>query len=405
MIIVSHPTGNANVRAVLTALREKEVLAEFHTALAIPSWCPVGRRRQFPEVPNRVLRGHPFREFGRHLFSKMGASALVAHESGVFSVDAVYRSFDSAVARRLDCLSGIDAVYCYEDGALETFRSAKKLGLKCIYDLPIGYWRVARAIQEEEAELLPEWKNTMPALIDSSEKLERKDEELQLADSILVASSFTASTLESTPFDIVKPVLTPYGCIESSVIREEQENASDQNTGRLRVLFAGSLSQRKGLAYLLRAVELVGEDVELTLIGKRVAACRPLDEAVSAHRWLESVPHDEMLREMREHDVLVFPSLFEGFGLVVTEALSQGIPVIATKNTCAPDLIEDGRDGFIVPIRDAAAIAECLTALIDSRELLVEMKRAAFKKAKDFSWAAYYRQIQSVANAICSAHG
>jgi glycosyltransferase involved in cell wall biosynthesis len=166
------------------------------------------------------------------------------------------------------------------------------------------------------------------------------------------------------------------------------------------VLYVGSLSQRKGLAYLLDAVETMGRSVELTLIGKRVAACKPLDAALQTHRWIDRLPHHGILDAMRSHDVLVFPSLFEGFGLVLTEALSQGMPILSTSHTCAPDIIEDGREGFIVPIRDADAIAEKLTLIHEDRSRLQGMKEAALQRARSMGWQIYQdglvRTVQGV---------
>ncbi len=106
---------------------------------------------------------------------------------------------------------------------------------------------------------------------------------------------------------------------------------------------------------------------------------------------------------MRAHDVLVFPSLFEGFGLVVTEALSQGTPVITTPHTCGPDVLTDGEDGFIVPIRDAQAIAEKLELLHRDRERLAAMSIAARKKAETLTWESYRRGIVAVVRETLAA--
>ena len=101
--------------------------------------------------------------------------------------------------------------------------------------------------------------------------------------------------------------------------------------GRLKVLFAGSLGQRKGLSYLLEAVAMLKTSVELTLLGKKTAeGCVPLEDAIRKYRWIPTLNHESVLREMHKHDVLVFPSLFEGFGLVISEAMAQGTPVITT---------------------------------------------------------------------------
>jgi glycosyltransferase involved in cell wall biosynthesis len=81
--------------------------------------------------------------------------------------------------------------------------------------------------------------------------------------------------------------------------------------------------------------------------------------------------------------------LFDGFGLVITEALSQGLPVIATRHSGAPECIRDGVEGFIVPIRDTQSIFERLQLLANNRQKLAEMRLACLRRAADLSWASY----------------
>ena len=376
MILFSHPTGNANVRHAAQALEEAGLLAEFWTCVSWNPEAPVNRfipeslrrqlcRRALPGLLRGKARHVPWREAGRMLASSWGIDALTGHESGIFSIDAVYRSLDRSVARRVGRGGDITAVYAYEDGASQTFAAAKARGLKCLYDLPIGYWRAAHAIYGEERERKPEWAATLTGTLDSPEKLARKDEELRLADAVFVASSFTKKTIASVPGALEKPVhVISYGSPLTP-----PPAASPGSGDKLKVLFVGSLGQRKGLAYLLEAVALLGERVELTLVGtKPTKDCAPLNDALKRHRWIPTLPHDGVLREMSRNDVFVFPSLFEGFGLVILEAMSQGLPVITTENTAGPDLITEGESGFIVPIRSAQAIAEKLDLLArDSR--------------------------------------
>ena len=323
------------------------------------------------------------------LASMCGISGWTKHESGIFSIDAVYRSLDRSVARRVSGGEGITAVYAYEDGASQTFAAAKALGLKCLYDLPIGYWRAAHPIYAEEMEREPQWASTLTGTLDSPEKLARKDEELRLADAVFVASSFTKKTIESAPENICKPVhVISYGSPFTP------PPAIERGGNKLKILFVGGLGQRKGLAYLLKAVALLGERVELTLVGNKTTNhCAPLNEALQRHRWIPSLPHGEVLREMNRHDVFVFPSLFEGFGLVILEAMSQGLPVITTENTAGPDLITEGESGFIVPIRSAEAIAEKLDLLARDSSLLSAMKTAARETALRHTWEQYRTRL------------
>jgi glycosyltransferase involved in cell wall biosynthesis len=320
----------------------------------------------------------------------MGLSQLTRHETGPLSVDAIYRSLDRKVASWLLRATDVLAVYAYEDGALESFRAAQQQGIRVIYELPIGYWRAYRKILGEEALLQPEWATTLPGNSDSQKKLERKDEELALADQIVVASEFVRGTLE-TAKQVKAPIsVIPYGAPQPQV---SYANWPPVTRAKLRVIFVGSLSQRKGISYLLRAVELLGAEVELTLVGRRVGECWALDQALREHRWIDSLCHSDLLEEIRRHDVMVFPSLFEGFGLVLLEAMSCGVPVIATPHGAAPDFLTDGVDGFIVPIRDAEAIAERLETLSRDRARLAAMSEAALATAARQTWETYRRRL------------
>jgi starch synthase len=402
MILLSHPTGNENVRQAALAFREAGLLREFWTCV---SWNPdasVNRllphalrqqlsRRSFHPSLRAVTRTVPEREMGRLLVGALGLSIFSEHETGPLSIDAIFSDLDRKVAARLRQLSDCSLVYAYEDGALETFRAAQAQNISRIYDLPIGYWRVAQQIYAEERERQPDWAVTLTGARDSEEKLARKDEELKLANRVVVASTFTKETLRAADLAVDVRVI-PYGAPPSI------SSNGEAPSGPLRILFVGSLGQRKGLSYLLRAVELIGSKVTLTLLGRKAAeGCGPLEKAVRKHRWIPSLPHPELLRVMQQHDVLVLPSLFEGFGLVILEAMAQRLPVITTAHTAGPDVISEGVDGFIVPIRSAEAIATRLDQLASSPNRLREMKQAAEEKARSQRWENYRESLTEMA--------
>lgn len=402
-LIFSHPTGNANVRQALLAFAEAQMPVDFHTTIGLhegglmwklASQIGIGdlKRRAYVRQPLQMLHLRPLREVIRMIGKKLGINFVTAHELGPACVDKVYQDLDRSVARSL-VRQRPKAVYAYEDGALQSFKAAKVLGIPCYYDLPIGYWRAGKKIQSEEAELRPEWASTMPALIDSEEKLHRKDLELQMSDRIVVATSFTRRTLDQAPFKVPPVTVIPYGspCQHRSLLQSPKKRSAGSP---LRLLFVGSLGQRKGLADLLDAMVPLESSVTLTLIGQRPrVSCQPLDQALEKHRWIRSLPHSGILREMAEHDVLVFPSLFEGFGLVILEAMSQGLPVITTANTAGPDIITDGRDGYIVPIRSSEAIRDRLELLRSDPVLLAAMSEEARKTALKCTWEAYRTQL------------
>jgi glycosyltransferase involved in cell wall biosynthesis len=157
------------------------------------------------------------------------------------------------------------------------------------------------------------------------------------------------------------------------------------------------------LSYLLAAVESLAPHVELTLIGREAAkGCKPLEAALRQYHWIPTLSHHCILEQMRQHDVLVLPSLFEGFGLVLVEALSQGLPIIATSHTGAPDIIEQGREGFIVPVCDELAIREAMETCLNEPERLRSMGQAALQRSLELRWDVYrMRLVSFVASMHC----
>jgi starch synthase len=397
-ILLVHPTGNQNSKAVARGLTDADSLHAFITALHLNSdkwnWLPSKlvaeiKRRDFSEIKSPIISGAPFREALRLLASKLKLNSLTKHEMGFSSVDNVYHATDRFASKYLKKHADkISAVYCYEDGALETFKVAKQLNIKCIYELPIGYWRTHHRLNQEESALQPEWANTWSATQDSKTKLARKDEELALADHIIVASSFTQKTLEDYPQPLAPITVVPYGCPPQNVTLDRNWF---QATDKLKVLYVGGLSQRKGLSYLVEAINALANKVEFSFVGNG-AALELVQQKLPYATYLGTMPHSQVLEAMREHDVLVFPSLFEGFGMVITEAMSQGMVVIATDHTALPN-IADESTGIRVPVRDAGAIEDALNDLINNPEKVEKIGKASMRLAQSYQWRDYESKI------------
>lgn len=409
-VLVSHPTLNANSKNLINGLLKDRQLFKLFTSVAIfpgqvlyklsgnPKLKDL-KRRSLDTTWQPYTRSKSFFEFGRLVTSKFKLNFLIKHEKGLFCIDRVYQKHDKWVARTLAKAKkqGLSGAYAYEDGALHTFEEAKQLGLYCIYDLPIGYWKSARLLMQKEFEVNPDWSSTLTGFNDSPKKLQKKDQELALADMIFVASSFTKKTLEDYAGNLPEIKVIPYGFPEVTKVKEYEplENR------KLKVLFIGGLSQRKGLSYLFEAVEEMQDKIALTIVGnKAVPNCNALNLALEKHNWIPSLSHKEVLQCMRDHDVFVFPSLFEGFGLVITEAMSQGIPVITTERTAGPDLIKDGEDGWIVPAGSSAALKEVLQKILETPEILKQAGLAAQNKAKTRPWSVYGQEMAEALSSL-----
>jgi glycosyltransferase involved in cell wall biosynthesis len=408
-VILSHPLGNANVKAIAKGLADAGLLTAFNVSIASfegdfldkIAKGPLSeiKRRRFDDILKQYTHSYPFYEAGRLLSLKLGLKNLLQHETGLFCIDAVNRKIDAYTANNLDRYKkqGAKAVYAYEDAAEYSFEAAKKLNLTTLYDLPIGYWRSMRRLLEEEKKNRPEWASTLTSFKDSENKLARKDKELQLADNIFVASSFTAKTLAEYPQQLNNIEVIPYGF---PAVTANKKYTSIKNR-KLKLLFVGGLSQRKGIANIFEAVEGLKDYVELTIVGKKnTEDCLPLNEGLKKHNWIVSLSHNKVLELMKESDVLLFPSLFEGFGLVITEAMSCGTPVITTERTIGPDIIMHNKNGWLINAGKTEELKQVLKNILDEKIELELIGTKAIETAQKRPWRVYSNSIAAKISSI-----
>jgi glycosyltransferase involved in cell wall biosynthesis len=301
--------------------------------------------------------------------------ARLAARAGLFGgYEALFSLHDDFVAAwpwPLDT----DAVYAYEDGALRTFRKARSRGIACVWDLPLPHWATLDRTWRGEFARWPGAMGGSPGEPDW--KRRRKDEELALADVVSVASRFTRHSLEA--IGCTKPIVeVPYGFPVDSF--RPKPRALD---GPFTVLAVGTQDLRKGTPYLLEAWRRAGpRDARLRLVGPM----RLTDAFLAPYRGtFEHVPHlprSVLEAEYQGADLLVFPTLGDGFGLVVQEAMCCATPVLTTPCGGGPECIDDGVEGWIVTPRDADALAERLRWAAANRDRLGVMGRAARRRAE-----------------------
>lgn len=159
----------------------------------------------------------------------------------------------------------------------------------------------------------------------------------------------------------------------------------------LRVLYVGQVNQRKGISYLLGAMEILGHGFELRVVGPVSAAMRErIHRAALANvAIVGSVDQSRLADEYRRAHVLVLPSLGEGFALVVPEAMSTGLPCIVTERTGSHEVVRDGINGMIVPVQDARGIADALTHIVRDPERYGAMSAQAATDASTLTWSRF----------------
>jgi glycosyltransferase involved in cell wall biosynthesis len=296
----------------------------------------------------------------------------------------MYDDFDKKVAAMK--WDTIDAVYAYEDCALRSFRKAKQLGLVCLYDLPIVHHETAKEILSREVELFPEFKFCLATVNEPDWKIKKKEEELAMADLIFVPSDFVKNSVTRLGIRPGKIKVNVFGApIEKFTPAEKTDNI-------FRPIFVGGIGPRKGVHYLIKAwKELNLSNAELLLVGVDLFPEGWLKEQIkdTSIRFVASVPHHQLPQYYASADCFVFPSLAEGLALVQLEAMACGLPVISTANAGAENIIKDGENGFLIPIRNTEVLKEKIRYLYEHPQEKQQMKLAARKTAEYFTWERY----------------
>jgi glycosyltransferase involved in cell wall biosynthesis len=295
---------------------------------------------------------------------------------------ANYVHNDLFARRAAMMMEDCDVLHFVHSVGWKAARKAKRAGATVVCDMREEHPRFQERILSEEAQHLG-----IPFKVPGASFRHRVLEEISLADFILCPSRYAKRTFVDQGIHADRLVVCPYG-VDLAAFDAGTRPAAGKT---FRVLFLGQVCMRKGIHYLLegfRRAQL--PDARLILAGPVDPAFRGV---LDRYRGLfeETGPLARPLVRERylDADVFVMPSLADSYGLVVSEAMSTGLPVIVSKNTGMADSITDGREGYVVPIRDSAAIAEKITHLYEHRERAAAMGAAGMATVRSLDWNNY----------------
>lgn len=397
MMAVSHLLPAPFTQQVVQALLEAGEETRFFTTLT-PDGSDLaaralrlvgaGRSRALRDIPPRVAVTYPWREAVRLAWGRVSRDELLRDRVFHWGRDG----FDAWVARRMK--PPFRLVYGYETECLETFRAAKANGVRTVYDLPAAEHDFSERLMEEEVQKHPVFltagRRQFQAL--RAERTARRHEEFRLADLVCANSNFTRDTWVAAGLDGSKVVVVPLGAPapdESGVAGGSSHDAP------LRFVWAGKFSMMKGAHYLLEAwrawpgSRLARLDVFGSVTLPKGLPCGG-ESGIVFHG---QVLRDRVLAAFREADALVFPTLCDGFGMVVNEALSRGLPVITTRRAGAADLIRPGENGLLIEHGSTTALMEALDWCATHRTELRAMRPAALATAAAWQWKDYRRAL------------
>mgnify|MGYP001167493564 CR=1 FL=1 len=292
------------------------------------------------------------------------------------------QSFDWWARRHVD---GCDLLVGFAAFSLHTIRAAKAQDTVTVLERASAHILSQRTLLEEEYR---RFGRTAPPM--DPRLVQKQLWEYGEADYIAVPSTFVYNTFLEHGFPAQRLINVPLGA------DTRQFSPGPQGDGPFRVLAAG-ISLQKGTPYVLDAVRrLARPGAELTFLGGMGPdVADVLAGYQGRYRWPGFVGQAQLAGLMRQGSVFVQASIQEGFGLMIPQAMAAGLPVICTTNTAGPDLVREGVEGFIVPIRDPEALCERLRYLADHLDVRRRMGEAAAARAQEFTWDAYGDRISA----------
>jgi len=294
----------------------------------------------------------------------------------------IHEIFDKSASKKIE---KTDIFVGWASFALNSFKKAKKIGMLTVLDEGSSHILYRRDIVKEECEkfgIKPELPH--PKLV------EKELREYEEADYITVSSLFARRTFLEKGIPENKIIHVPYG-VDLSDFKQ-----ISKNDNVFRVIFSGGMSLRKGVHYLLQAFsELNLPNSELLLIGAFNDEIKPFFKKYEGkYKWLGHIPQKELYKYYSQGSVFVLNSIEDGFGMVIIQAMACALPVIATTNTGGEDIIRDGIDGFIIPIRNNNSLKEKLLYFYQNPAICQQMGQSAKKRVSSgFTWDGYGNKI------------
>jgi len=403
-VILSH-SGKQHSYYVAKALLDLGYLKTFYTSSYITSpglqrlvnkmgW-HFWTRRFMPGLGGHQVNASWRYEVKELLYRKLKGNSTKVNEL-VFDRDV---NFDKDLSRKLASLE-YGVFWGFQGSCLNCLDMANRMGRKSICEMTIAHVPFAKQLLNEESVLHPEWKDSIDFNTFPSAYEQRLIEEPHKAGKVIAISQFLKSTLLKEGIEADKIHVIPLG-FDAASVTFKAETASIENRP-LRLLYAGKITQRKGILYLLEAIKRFDKkDVELHIIGNLYGKGEAFGTYKDYYNFLPGISQIELFKRYADYDVLVFPSLLEGFGLVTVEAMGAGLPVITTPNTNATEVLQDGKNGYLVPIRSVDAIANAIANIRNMDNATFQtMRHNARQTALQYTWDIYRGKLASYLNTL-----
>jgi glycosyltransferase involved in cell wall biosynthesis len=310
---------------------------------------------------------------------------------------------DRIVARRIQKMAGqIDIIHTWPMGSLETLKTAKRLGIPTVLERCNAHTGFAMEVVQKECDRLgivlpPDHEHAYNA-----GKLQQEETEYRLATRLLCPSEFVVKTFLDKGYAREHLVRHIYGYDEK--VYYPSPEPRDPKRG-LTIISVGVCAVRKGLHYALEAWlrSPASKDGTFLIAGEFLPAYREKLASMLAHPSVKVLGHRNDVPELvRTSDILVLPSIEEGFGLVITEAMGSGCVPLASE--ACTEICSHMKTGLMHRIGDVEALTQHITMLHEDRALLARLRSAGLEAAPGVTWTAAGQVLLDAYRETIAAH-
>jgi len=364
---------------------------------------PVWAVRKFG-IPENVVRGFWLHGVLYRIIYKFSNSGLRWDTSGF--LNSMFGRWVAAQIRKAG--DPVDVVHCFSGIAAELLKDAPKPPRKTVYLTVRGSSHIAvqdNLLREEEIRSKRRVERPSQTII------EREEAEYLLADRIVTLSSFAYNSFLSEGVGREKLALVPLGVnvkdfqASQEVIEGRCERIRKGDP--LRVLWVGTMSLRKGLLDYIEIVKaLAGPRFQFRFVGDVPSDLRPLVASISDS--VELIPRQRQWNLRHQYawgDVFVFPTIEDGFAVVLAQAIACGLPVLTTTNCAGPDIVRENETGWVLPIRSPQAFVDRLRWCDQNRDALARIVTNTGHESIHRTWDDMAQDFENLCRQTLSALG
>lgn len=386
-VIISHSQKQHSYRFA-TALKQIAMLSSFYTSLILVRNSKLDRLASILKF-SRFLKKRTCNtlmpsDVQMTWFPELMYQIIKKYDShyAAYVLDRLHDRIVAFFLAKNDC----DVIVGYERQSLKTFKKAKRLRITTVLDLASIHPMAQKKLNDGYNNITTG--HVVKKVVEKNRLV--KLEEYNYVDKVIVLSEYAKKTCMDYGVNESKITVMHLGVdTDYFNIKPTYENE------KFKILFVAGVRYWKGIKDLIEVIQEINkDDLFLEIIGSSGDAMEYVKSNLSTNiSYVAHLPQEELRDYYQMASVFVLPSYMDSWGQVVCEAMACGTPVIVSNSTGASDIVQNGKNGFIIDTGSKSELKEKILYMYNHRELLEPMGKSARTSVAGLTWNNYYKQI------------